>query len=317
MNIPVFDLHCDTSLALLGKSLREAGSLRENTYHIDLNRASSLGGYAQIFGCYSSPIGGEAKKISVTDLFEREMVSVLREVEKNNDLIELTYGADQIEENLNNGKMSAMLSIEGPAGFGYDPELLEDLYNIGFRMTTLCWNESNPLTGSHLTGGGLTQQGRVYVQQAQKLGMIVDVSHISDEAFWDVMEISTAPVVASHSNSRAVFNHSRNLTDEMFKAICETNGVVGINLFTRFIGGAEDLDALCDHVLHFLELDSDGSHLALGGDLDGCDTLPSGFYGIQSYPVFADHLIMRGVSEQNVRDIFWNNAIGVIKRCCI
>lgn len=316
MNIPVFDLHCDTSLALLGKSLKEAGSLRSNSYHIDLTRAEKLKGYAQFFGCYSSPIAGEVKRISVTELFEREMVSVLREIEKNKDLIELTYDVQQIEHNLANGKMSALLSIEGPAGFDYDPALLEDLYNIGFRMTNLCWNESNPLTGSHKTGEGLSEQGRAYVREAQRLGMIVDVSHISDQAFWDIMDIATAPVIASHSNSRSVHNHSRNLTDEMFLAICKCGGVAGINMFTEFVGGNENLDALCDHVEHYLMLDDSGKHIALGGDLDGCDTLVEGFEGVQSYPVLAQRLIDRGVEERIVRDIFWNNAIGVMKRCC-
>ena len=317
MNFPVFDLHCDTSLALLGKSLREAGSLRSNQYHIDLTRAGSLCGYAQVFGCYCSPVADEVKQISETELFEREMVSILREVEKNNDIIELCYDADQICSNLNNGKMSALLSIEGPAGFSYDPALLEDLYNVGFRMTNLCWNESNPLTGSHCTGGGLTEQGRAFVMEAQRLGMIVDLSHISDEAFWDVMDIAVGPVIASHSNSRSVHNHSRNLTDEMFLKICEKGGVAGINMFKVFVGGTEDLDALCCHVEHYLEMDPSGKHIALGGDLDGCDALVDGFDGVQSYPAFANHLISRGVDEQTVRNIFWNNAIGVMKRCCI
>lgn len=317
MSFPVFDLHCDTSLALLGKSLRECGSLLRNNGHVDLTRAGKLSGYAQCFACYSSTDCEEVKIIPPAELFEREMVSVLREVESNNKIISLCYDGTQIEENLKNGKMSAIMTIEGPAGFDYDPELLEDLYNVGFRMTTLCWNESNPLTGSHLTGGGLTEQGRAYVQEAQRLGMIVDVSHISDAGFWDIMKITSAPIIASHSNSRAVHNHSRNLTDDMFLEICKTGGVAGLNLFKVFVGGTEDLEAVCDHAEHYLELDPDGTHIALGGDLDGCDPLVDGFTGVESYPALAQRLLDRGISEQNVRNIFWNNAMGVIKRCCM
>lgn len=317
MNIPVFDLHCDTSCALLGKNLRQCGSLMENNGHVDLKRAATLPGYAQVFSCYTSPDCPECKHISPTELFEREMVSVLREVETHNSHIQLCYNADQIERNLKNNMMSAVLSIEGPAGFGYDPALLEDLYNVGFRITNLCWNESNPLTGSHLTGGGLTQQGREYVKEAQRLGMIVDVSHISDEGFWDVMDITQAPIIASHSNSRSVHNHSRNLTDDMFKAICATGGVAGLNVFKTFVGGTEDVDALCDHAIHWLKLDEDGAHIALGGDLDGCDALVDGFDGVQSYTVLFDVMIKRDISSNIIERIFWKNAVEVMRRCCM
>lgn len=317
MNFPVFDLHCDTSCVLLGKNLRQCGSLLENDYHIDLKRAKQLPGYVQIFSCYCSTECPETKLIPPAELFEREMISVLREVEANKDLIELCYDSEQIEHNLQNNIMSAMLSIEGPAGFGFDPELLEDLYQVGFRMTTLCWNESNPLTGSHLTGGGLTQQGRAYVREAQRLGMIVDVSHISDEGFWDVMDITQGPVIASHSNSRFVHNHSRNLTDEMFMEICKTGGVAGLNVFKTFVGGTEDLHALCEHALHWLSLDPSGDHIALGGDLDGCESLVDGFGGVQSYPDLARSMLEHEIPEAIIEKIFWKNALGVIKRCCI
>lgn len=314
MNFPVFDLHCDTALALLGKDLQQAGSMRKNEYHIDLERAAQLPGYAQCFACFTTPRDNRPGGTTVTQLFEREMVSVLREVEINRDLISLVYSAKEIEENRKNGKMSAILTIEGPAGFGFDPALLEDLYKVGFRITTLGWNEKNVLCGSHKTGGGLTDLGKEYVFEAQRLGMLVDVSHISDEAFWDIMEITNAPVIASHSNSRAVYDVSRNLTDDMFKAICQTGGVAGLNLYPGFLGENATLDTVCNHVIHWLELDGE-KHVALGGDLDGVEALPDGFAGVQDYPKLAECLLAQGISEQTVHDIFWNNAMGVIQKC--
>ena len=316
MNFPVFDLHCDTAYALLGQSMRECGSLRKNEYHIDLERASTLPGYAQCFACFTTPLEKFPEGVTVSELFEREMVSVLREVEKNKDLISLAYTAAEIEENRKNGKMSAILTIEGPAGFGFDPVLLEDLYKIGFRITTLGWNEKNVLCGSHKTGGGLTDLGKEYVFEAQRLGMLIDVSHISDEAFWDIMDITQAPVIATHSNSRAVHDVSRNLTDDMFKAICQTGGVAGLNLYADFLGENASLDTVCEHVEHWLKLGGE-KHIALGGDLDGCDVLPAGFAGVQDYPKLAERLLARGVNEQTVQDIFWNNAMGVIEKCCM
>lgn len=313
MNFPIFDFHCDTALALLGENMNQAGSLRKNNLHIDLERASALGGYAQCFACFTTPMMEEWNHISPVVIFEREIATIQREVDKNSDLISIVYSTQDIKENRDNGKMSAILTLEGTAGFGHDPALLEDLHTIGFLVTSLGWNEKNPLTGSHMTGGGLTDQGREYVKEAQRLGMLVDVSHISDEGFWDIMDITQAPIVATHSNARSVCGHSRNLTDDMFKAICQTGGVAGINQYADFLGERPTLDTICDHVFHFLELDPSGKHIALGGDLDGCDELAEGFEGVQSYPAMADRLLERGLSEAMIRDVFWNNAMNVLR----
>ena len=317
MNFPVFDLHCDTALALLGKNFRGEGSLKNNTYHIDLERAKSLPGYAQCFACFTSTWEKLPSGLTVADVFEREMVVILREIEANRDIIRLAYYADDIQKNYEKGLMSAILTIEGPAGFGFDPALLEDLYRVGFRISTLGWNEKNVLCGSHKTGGGLTDLGREYVREAQRLGMIIDVSHISDEAFWDIIEITNAPIIASHSNSRAVHDCSRNLTDDMFRAICDVGGLAGFNQYAYFVGRNADMNQVCNHFLHFLELDPTGKHIALGGDLDGCDLLPTGFDGIQDYPKLSAKLLECGLSSDTVGDIFWNNALRVMERCCI
>ncbi len=312
MNFPVFDLHCDTADALIGLGGVDCSELKSNTVHIDLNRAGELSGYAQCFACFTTP----QMSLNPVDVFEKKLNAIHGEVNKNADLIQLAYSATDIEDNKNNGIMSAVLTIEGPAGFGFDPELLGDLYNVGFRMSTLGWNEKNPLTGSHVTGGGLTELGREYVKEAQRLGMIIDVSHISDEGFWDIINITDAPIVASHSNSRSVWNVSRNLTDDMFLRICETGGVAGINLFTDFLGEQPTVDTVCDHIFHFMELDPSGKHISLGADLDGCDTLPADFSGIQDYPKLAEQLINRGLDYETVYNIFWNNAMEVLRKCC-
>ena len=313
MNIPVFDLHCDTALALLGKTGNEAGNLKHNSLHIDLDRAAKLEAYCQCFACFTTPDMQQWMKVSPIVVFERELATIQREVDKHKRMIRLAYCAEDVEANRDSGKMSAILTIEGPAGFDFDPELLENLHQIGFRMSTLGWNEKNVLTGSNVTGGGLTDKGREYVKEAQRLGILVDVSHISDEGFWDIMEITQAPVVASHSNSRFVCNHSRNLTDDMFRAICRTGGVAGINQYAEFLWEHPTLDTVCDHVLHLLELDPDGKHIALGGDQDGCEAFSEGFEGIQSYPSLAQRLLERGLTENMIRDIFWNNALNVLR----
>ena len=314
MKFPVFDLHCDTALGLLDKEFYPTKQLKTNQLHIDLDRAAALPGYCQFFACFTTPFEKLPPRMTVHDVFERELNAIVNEVNRNPDQIRQAFTPEEIEQNLKDGIMSAVLTIEGPAGFGFDPALLEMLHAVGFRASTLGWNEHNVLIGSHRTGGGLTDLGKEYVKECQRLGILVDVSHASDEGFWDIMKVTDGPVIASHSNSRAVCDHSRNLTDDMFRAICETGGTAGFNQCAPFVGHQPDLDTVCDHILHFLELDPEGEHISLGGDLDGCDELPEGFAGIQSYPAMAQRLLDRGVGEKIVENIYWNNAMGVMKR---
>ena len=314
MRLPVFDLHCDTALALSERA-EVYTSLRKNDRHVDLTRAGELGGYAQCFAMYTTPDFDKWFGKPATEVFDNMLSNLEKEIELNSDIIARAGSTAEIEANRAAGKMSAILTLEGPAGIGFDAGRLEELYDRGFRISTLSWNEQNILTGSIATGGGLTDAGREYVRECQRLGILVDVSHISDEAFWDIMKITEAPIVASHSNLRSVCNHSRNLTEDMYRAIVETGGTAGVNLFVPFVRGeGADLDAVCDHVLRMLELDPSGEHISLGGDLDGCDALTEGFEGVQSYNALARRLMERGLDEKCLRNIYWNNAIGVMDR---
>lgn len=315
MKFPVFDLHCDTVLKLIGDKRQPAQELRENTCHIDLLRGKEFPGYCQCFGLFTTSHMQKYGKDPVA-MFELGLDRILYQLDKNSDLIRQAYTADDVRKNREDGVMSAILTLEGTAGFGYDPAMLEQLYKLGFRIVSLGWNESNPLTGSHETGGGLTDMGRAFVQEAQRLGMIIDVSHISDEGFWDIMDVTQAPVIATHSNSRRIYDVSRNLTDDMFCHICQTGGVAGFNMYSDFIGVNPKLTDVCGHFLHWLELDPEGKHIALGGDLDGCDDLPEGFRGVQDYPALADHLLNKGLTPENLENIFWSNALGVLDKCC-
>ena len=317
MNFPVFDLHCDTISGLTGSDLNGGIDLRSNDLHIDLTRGAKLGGYAQCFAFWSTSDMKFPNGLKVHDLFWRQVSYLQDLIDKNSDLIRQARTGDEVRKNLEEGLISAIFTLEGPAGIGFDPCKLEKLHNLGFRISTLGWNEKNTLTGSHVTGGGLTKLGKTYVKECQRLGILVDVSHISDEAFWQIMDITEKPVIASHSNSRAVCDNSRNLTDDMFKAICATGGIAGFNMCPPFVGENPDLNMCCDHIIHFLEIDPDGTHVVLGGDLDGISETPAGFEGVQDYPKFADMLLARGVDEVTLKNIFWNNALGVLDKCSI
>jgi membrane dipeptidase len=241
-----------------------------------------------------------------------------RELAENTDIAAVCRTPDDIRKANAEGKVAAVLTIEGSELLNCDPEKIEWADEKGVRAISLTWNHPNFIAGTNLheTSRGLNDLGREFVRRCQEKDILVDVSHCSDVAFWDLMKITTKPILASHSNSRVLCNHSRNLTDDMFRAICETGGVAGINQCASFVGNTPTLDTVCDHILHWMEFDTECRHIALGADLDGCDTLTEGFNGIEGYPALAEALLRRGLTEKQVENIFWNNAMGVMEKCC-
>lgn len=304
---PVFDAHCDTALELWERQ----ASLRQNSGQWDLARAAQLPGWAQFFAfcpiCspFVAELGAEA-------VLARAYAQFLQQLEACQ--LPVCRDAAQVERQLPTG--AVLLSLEGAEGIGCDPGRLEPLRLQGFTMTGLTWNYENSLAGSHMTGQGLSARGADYVRAAQQLGMLVDVSHASDEAFWQVCRMTQGPILASHSNSRAVCPESRNVTDGMYAAICETGGVVGLNFYTEFLGrGQVDFETVWHHLDHFLQLAGDDRHVALGADLDGCDSLPDGFTGVASYPALAAYLADRGLGEETLRRLYFENLMGVYRQC--
>ena len=315
MKLSVFDLHCDTVTELLGQDLAATTALRSNQLHIDLERMKQYEAYAQCFAFWSSTEMPLPRGIKPEDIFWREISVLQDQLDKNRDLIRQARSGDEVRKNQEECLISAIFTLEGPAGIGFEPAKLQKLHDLGFRISTLGWNEKNCLTGSQATGGGLTKRGKEYVKECQRLGILVDVSHISDEAFWQIMDMTEKPIIATHSNSRSIHPSNRNLTDEMFRAICSTGGVAGFNLFADFIGENPTVDTACDHIFHFLELDPSGAHIAIGGDLDGISAMPAEFAGVQDYPKLAQRLLERGLDETILNQIFWSNALGVIDKC--
>lgn len=317
MSFPVFDLHCDTALELVGGNGQRRGRLAERNGHIDLKQAATLPGYCQYFAMFTTPGMDPTGEAMPQQIFDAMLANLLAELQENRETILQAKTPDEAQAIVDSGKMAAVLSLEGPAGISFDHGRLDELAELGFVMTTLTWNEQNPLAGSHKTGGGLTILGAEYVRKAQKLGMAIDVSHLSEQAFWDIMRITQAPVSASHSNSRAVCGVTRNLTDEQFKAICASGGVAGINLCAPFLGPETvTMETICDHVVHWMDIGG-AKNIALGGDLDGCDELPQSFTGVDCWPKLADALKNRGLSTGEIQDIFWNNAIRMWRGCCM
>ena len=205
------------------------------------------------------------------------------------------------------GKTAAFLSVEGADLLDCGIEQLQTAAGWGVRLVNMVWNHANVLGGSCADDPdrGLSPQGRDFLRELERLGVYADVSHLSDPGFWDVFRMTERPMVASHSDARALCPHRRNLTDDMFRAVRDTGGVVGLNLYRDFVGGAS-MDALVAHAEHFLSLGGEKT-LCIGGDLDGSRTLAAGMRGMEDVPQLYRALEKRGYGKALLEDIFWNN----------
>ena len=306
--IPCFDAHCDT----ISACTLEGRSLRKNSGHLDLERLRRFSKAAQVFALYADGAGFPAGTLlrqceAMRDVF-------LSEAARNRDILTFCPQGRGVKAANEDGKIGALLSIEGGELLNCDPANLELAAGWGVRSINITWNHANALSGSHMERPeqGLTDRGREWLRESQRLGLLVDVSHLSDRGFWDVMDMTDRPVIASHSNSRAVCGHSRNLTDDMFRAICQTGGVAGINFWLHFVGGAFSMEDILRHVDHFMELGG-AKHLALGGDLDGCDALAGGMKGLEDLPMLWNALSAHGYDNATLEDIFYNNLLRVME----
>lgn len=309
--IDVFDGHCDTVLMCHLKG----GGFARNGYHVDLERAGKYRRYAQFFALFGQP--EDFPGMTFGEIFRTEYGIFAREMEANAAVITHCRTAQEAEDAFAAGKMAAFLSVEGAEVLYCSLERLEEAHGLGVRAVNPVWNRANALGGTNAeeTDKGLTAQGKEFVRKAEQLGVLVDVSHLSDPGFWDVADTLSGPFFASHSNSRSVFSHPRNLTDAQFTAIIDHNGVAGLNLFTEFVGGKADLDAAAAHLDHWLELGGE-KNVALGGDLDGCSPLAGNMAGVQDYERLYHFLQARGYSEALLQDLFFNNLMRVVSKVC-
>ncbi len=280
----LFDAHADTPYELWSRKEHFA----QNTCHIDREKASVFDQYTQVFA-FCSMVGLSC------EMTEKDFVECL------------AYFRREIE---GEKWLRAYLSIEGAEVIGCDPERLGELDN--FVLSTLTWNKDNALAGWHKSDKGLTEQGKAYVQAAREAGILLDVSHLSEVAFWDLMKVTQAPVIASHSNCRALWDHSRNLTDDQLRALAETGGLVGLNLYVHFLGKTANFETLRRHLEHMLSVCGE-KHVCLGGDLDGCEVLPEGFVNVASYADFYRYLQGCGYGEALLDDIFYGNMSRLIE----
>ena len=295
--IPYFDAHCDTALPVW----QQGKSLYENDLHLDLKRLSAYRPCAQVFAVC---VDHGPDMVRETEAVVRNF---LRKIEKCPETVRLCRSAFDIAAAEAAGQIAALLSVEGADRLGASIEGLQRFYDLGVRIVHITWNDENPLCGTALgSGSGLTEKGRDFVRAAQELGVVLDMSHISERGFWDVLEIAEKPVLAGHSNSLALCPFPRNLTDGQFTALVRSGGVAGLNFCTDFLGLTRDVDAIVAHAEHWLSLGGEKA-VCLGTDFDGIPELPGGICGAESMGELYEAMLRRNFPEDTVRDIFWNN----------
>lgn len=331
-NSLIVDAHCDTLLSTMKDSMyrmaegKETRHLREKSSkgHLDFPRLKKGGVNCQIFAAFLEP---PYYPVSVQRALQM-IQAFYRETEMTKNLIH-TMRYSEITENFNQEKISALLFFEGgeaiDGGYiGDEPDLrvLKIMYKLGVRGITLTWNYRNKIANGvqeQDRGGRLTNFGEAVVKEMNELGMVVDVSHLSDASFWDVIEVSNEPIIASHSDCRALSPVSRNLNDEQLKAIHETNGVVGINFAPTFLnkekvakGEQPTVQDAVDHIDHIVEV-AGIDHVGLGSDFDGIRNTPKGLEDVSKIPNITNELLNRGYTHQDIEKILGKNFLRVFR----
>ncbi len=301
--IPVFDAHCDTIARCLktGESLANAGGM------ISLDRTeAAFSQYNQIFALWATGENVEERYHQLLHCFRDQMETCQGRIRQ-------CRTPEEAEAAHREGLAAAFLSIEGAELIGCDSARLQEAKDAGVVSINLTWNHANALSGSHMDHPeqGLTAQGKAFVQEMRRLGILPDVSHLSEPGFWDVAALG-GPILASHSNAKFVWDHSRNLTDDQITAIIESSGVIGLNFYRDFLGGGMDLDTVRRHLDHILSLGG-AKCVALGGDWDGChtiDDLPTVDALVRLYQYLTEH----GYEAELLEDLFAGNLMRLLRR---
>ena len=309
------DLHCDTlSKLYVARRENEALHLAGAPFQVSLEKAALWQGFCQTLAIWT-PVGISSREAyqrfyNVLSLFKNELL-------RSGSQVALCRNAAEIEQCVSQKKTAVLLSVEGGRSAMGNLEILNDFYAEGVRIFSLTWNERNALAdGAGVPdAGGLTPLGRAFVAEIERLGMILDVSHLSDRSFWDVCEIAKKPFIATHSNARAVCRHRRNVTDEMFDEIVKREGLIGINLAREFLNDtASDANAssVVRHIEHFLQRGG-AKTIAMGADFDGAH-VPEELAGIDRMHLIAEALLKANHPQSLVDDIFWNNTLSFLKK---
>jgi len=285
----IFDTRCDT-IETIGEM-----SLYDCDRHYNFKKAAMYNTHIQMLNIWvDNAIHNPRERVdTLIETFNRETKNV-NVIKTSNDLRKASG-------------VCVLLGIEGGEGIGGKLERLKELFEKGLRLLTLTWNHQNEISGTAAeNGGGLTPFGFEVLTECEHLGIMVDVSHLSDRGFYDVAANAEKPFIASHSNSRALCPVSRNLTDDQFRFLVKTGGAAGINLYSKFLGENADLNTVVSHIEHFCALGGE-YNIGIGSDFDGMDIMPEELNGAEDLYKLADALAGMNYTDELIDCIFFKN----------
>lgn len=293
----VFDLHCDT----IGECYKHQKNLRSNDMHLSLEKTARYEEYCQVFAIW---ITDDKRGQTAVDYFNNVADLYYKSIEENDDLIS-AYGSG------NDTPVKGVLACEGGSACGGTLDGLRHMYERGVRLVTLTWNDNNEIGGGAFSEGGITPFGVEFVKECEHLGVLIDVSHLNRETFWDVVKVTEKPFVASHSNANIVDNERgirRNLDDDQIKVIRDRRGLIGLNFCNNFLQQQEypGLLSLCEQIRYFLEMGCEDI-IALGSDYDGCEMIDE-LKGAEKMSETYEFLLSQGFSQKIIDKIFYENA---------
>jgi len=307
MDIKLIDLHCDVLHRCIDKGL----TLDSPELHFSLARRPEHLQVCQAAAIYiDSKLRGEQAQARFLQAYEL----LQREVKAHAPDLNLLQDLRDIPTRLSEKPVALFLTVEGGTVLGGEIEWVDKLHRMGTKMLTLTWNGANELCGGVGSDKGFTEFGKQVVARMEELGMIVDASHLNDRSFWQLCGLACRPFCASHSNSRSICNHPRNLTDEQFREIVCRGGVVGLAYHRYFItecGRSNTIDDFLRHLHHFLDLGGENT-VALGSDFDGAE-LPDYLDGIDKLPGLIDAVERSGVSREVTHKLIFGNAARFLK----
>ncbi len=303
----IIDLHCDTVSWLR----RSNGALLKNEAQYDLERARNSDMYLQFFAMFTLPT---EPNIALREIL-KQMEKFNTELEHNSSRVFQVKKFQDLHDPNNRNKLAAVLHLEGGECLGNDLEILSLLYRAGLRSLGLTWNNRNQLAdglGEGQNGGGLSMMGREVAAEMERLGMLLDLSHIAVKSFYDALGCYQKPILVSHANAYSLCQHWRNLDDSQLKALAEHGGLIGITQVADFVSETQpSTETMIDHMVYIAELIG-VEHVALGSDFDGADNMV--IKDVAGYSQLPELLAKRGFTQPEIEMILHKNALSILEQ---